>query len=215
LFQFQTVGLIRGEEVQNKMLDFAAEMGMHFQFTTRSLYRAWREEPETLKDILKQLDRPYFIPEGGTNALALPGVAEMYVPAWADFIVAACGTGGTLAGLASSLLPNQTALGIAVLKDQGYLDIEVSQLLSQAKTNNLIPASSGNWQVIREFHGGGYAKVSKELQAFCVRFSMETGIPVEPIYTGKLFFALEKLTESGFFPHGSKILAIHSGGINH
>jgi 1-aminocyclopropane-1-carboxylate deaminase len=215
LFQFQTIGLIRGEKVENPVLDFANKMGMQFQFIERSLFKTWREDPATMQDVLQQFDKPYFIPEGGTNALALPGVAEMNVPDWADVIITACGTGGTLAGLASTVLQHQTTIGIAVLKDQGYLDNEVMNLLSQAKINKLIPESSGKWQLIREFHGGGYAKVSPELQSFCVRFSAETGIPVEPIYTGKVFFALEKLTQLGFFPHGSKILVIHTGGLNH
>jgi 1-aminocyclopropane-1-carboxylate deaminase/D-cysteine desulfhydrase-like pyridoxal-dependent ACC family enzyme len=205
LFGFQTTGIIRGEPVKNPALHFSASLGMQFAFTDRTTFRLWRSD---LNQLVARFPDAYIIPEGGTNVLALHGVAEMAIPDWVDFVMVACGTGGTLAGLATSLLPHQRVLGVAVLKDQGYLDHEVQRLHLAFNSGTF-----DNWRIIRDFHGGGYAKSTLELEQFCVRFVAETHIPVEPVYTGKLFFAWEKLTESGFFPHESKVLLIHSGGL--
>lgn len=205
LFGFQTTGVIRGEPVENTSLAFSAAMGMQFLFVDRSTFRQWREDPSLLSTLFPD---SYIVPEGGTNALALHGVAEIAIPEWVDFVMVACGTGGTLAGLATILMQHQQVFGVAVLKDQGYLDQEVNRLHQE-----YAGTSFQNWRILRDFHMGGYAKSKPELNQFCVRFGEETNIPIEPIYTGKLFFAWEKLAESGFFAIGSKVLLIHTGGI--
>jgi len=98
--------------------------------------------------------------------------------------------------------------GIAVLKNAHYLNQEIVSLLQQAKIKQ-----NNNWSLQTDFHHGGYAKVSVELNNFCTQFSLQTGIPVEPIYTGKMFYGLFKLIEQGYFKRGEHIVALHTGGL--
>ena len=214
-----TAGIIRGEAVSNPTLARAQAAGMHLHFVDRPTYRQLTATPtwQALEDlkIFPGLDQAgtYLIPEGGTNAAALPGCTALareilqqtsHTP---THVAVACGTGGTLAGLIQGLDGSSLALGISVLK--GHFMTDTVAALLQQYTGQTWPG----WRVHETFHHCGYARSSPELAAFIQNFYDRHGILLEPIYTGKLFYALEQLLEAGFFPEGSRVVGIHTGGL--
>ncbi|MCS6969210.1 MAG: pyridoxal-phosphate dependent enzyme [Cytophagales bacterium] len=212
-FGFHTIGFVRGEPSQNPALHFIKQMGMQLHYLNRSTYRQIHQCND-LRSWLENLfpgenfDNCYILPEGGSNPLAVKGCAQIWrhVPTWFDYALCACGTGATLAGLAAGN-PSCYALGISVLKG-GFMDTVVSHLLDQSHFPQV-----NNWKVIDEYHFGGYAKSKPELVQFIANFIESYSIPLEPVYTGKLFFAAFDLLQKGFFPKGSKILILHTGGV--
>ena len=202
-----TIGVIRGEELAGKWqtnptLKMAYEHGMRFHFVPRSDYRL-KHEPSFLQNLAAQFGDFYLLPEGGTNELAVKGCAEILTDedANSDYICSAVGTGGTVAGLINASRPNQTVLGFPALK--GDFLIEEIRTFVQNK----------RWELVTDYHFGGYAKVDQQLIAFINLFKRETGIPLDPIYTGKMLFGIFDLIKMDFFPPGSQILAIHTGGL--
>ena len=145
----------------------------------------------------------YLIPEGGTNELAIKGCEEILSDEDAsfDYICCSIGTGGTITGLINSLFPHQKVLGFPALKGE-FLEDEIR-----------IFAQNENWEVITDYHFGGYGKVSLELIAFMNQFYKESQIPLDPIYTAKMVYGVMNLIEKNYFPKKSKILLIHTGGI--
>jgi len=123
-----------------------------------------------------------------------------------DFWCVACGTGGTLAGMITALLPNQKAIGFSALKGD-FLNKEVERLLGAFNEKQY-----QNWSVNTDYHFGGYAKFDIDLIEFINEFKLKNQIQLDPIYTGKLFFGIYDLIKNGFFPRGATIMAIHSGG---
>lgn len=204
---FKTIGVIRGEELQDKLQDnptlsLAHDHGMRFHFVPRSDYRQKSEE-DFLRILKEEFGDFYLLPEGGTNALAVKGCEEIVTEADSNFhyICSSVGTGGTLAGLINSAKPHQTVLGFPALKGD-FL-----------KQDILTFVRSDRWKLMTNFHFGGYAKVSEELIHFINTFKEETGVPLDPIYTGKLLFGIFELAKQDFFPKGTRILAIHTGGL--
>lgn len=217
-FGFKTTAIIRGESyyANNPTLKKALAWGMELQFVTRQEYKQ-RAESAYLQTLQSEYPHAFIVPEGGSNRFAIRGVMEAMqeiqqqanLPV--DHILTPTGSGGTLAGLVAGAAQSQLktkVTGIAVLKNALYLNQEISALLQQAKINK-----NNNWRLQTEFHHGGYAKVPVELNHFCEQFSLQTGIPVEPIYTGKMFYALFKLIEQGYFNRGENIVALHTGGL--
>ena len=119
-----------------------------------------------------------------------------------------CGTGGTIAGFISGLKGEKFALGFSVLKGASFLREDVSNLLKKVDGKKY-----DNWDINLNYHFGGYAKFNKELAKFVYEFSKKNKILIEPIYTGKMLFGIYDLVSKGFFPKGSKIMAIHTGGL--
>jgi 1-aminocyclopropane-1-carboxylate deaminase len=163
--------------------------------------------------ILKKLDLPdsvYVIPEGGTNRLALRGCCEIIEDCpqkeKIDFWCVPCGTGGTLAGMAVALAPQQKAIGFSVLKGN-FLQVEVESLIT-----DFCGQQFENWSVNTDYHFGGYAKFDERLIEFINGFKAKHAIQLDPVYTGKMFFGIFDLIEKGFFPKGSAIMVIHTGG---
>lgn len=215
IFGFQTIGIVRGEEnlPLNPTLQFCRDCGMELHYLDRATYRT-KNQPAFAEWMAQRFGDFYWIPEGGTNVLALQGSAEMTqeienqldskLP---DYYAVACGTGGTLAGLILGLNHKSQAIGVSVLKGT-FLHEDVTQLLS-GNSN----ASFSNWQMQTAYHCGGYAKFTPELIQFINNFKDQFNIPLDPIYTGKLFFGLFDLIQKDFFPPGSTVLAIHTGGL--
>ena len=204
---FSTIGVIRGEELEtqwqdNPTLRLAHEHGMQFHFVSRSDYRD-KNEPAFLETLREQFGNVYLVPEGGTNELAVKGCTEILTEADAkfDFVCSAVGTGGTLAGLINASQPHQTVLGFPALKGD-FLTEEIRTF-----------AQNNRWRLVTDYHFGGYAKVDQQLIVFINRFKQQTGIPLDPIYTGKMLFGIFDLIKKDFFPSGSQILAIHTGGL--
>ena len=214
-FNVKTTGIIRGEAhyAANPTLSQAQQWGMQLQFVDRKTYRL-KEQAEYLQTIQSQYSDAYIIPEGGSNDLALPGVEDICIELAQqseqpiDHIFTATGSAGTLAGLISGSLkysPETQVHGIAVLKNAHYLSNTVTHFVPQA--------NALNWHLHTDFHEGGYGKISSSLANFCYQFTQQTTIPIEPIYTGKMFYALWQLIEQGFFPVGTHIVAVHTGGL--
>ena len=209
---FKTIGIIRGEEhlPLNSTLQLAQQNGMQLQYMDRSTYRE-KGSPEVEEKLREQFGRFYLLPEGGTNPLAVKGCAEIIdelAPENYEFICTPVGTGGTLAGLLTGLNRRSQVLGFPALKGGSFLKKEVDGLTEayNGKTYH-------NFQLITDYHFGGYAKWKPELLNFIRLFKDITGIPLDPIYTGKMFFGIHDLIEKGFFKPSSRILAIHTGGL--
>ncbi|TGE26297.1 1-aminocyclopropane-1-carboxylate deaminase/D-cysteine desulfhydrase [Hymenobacter metallicola] len=210
---FRTLGLIRGEPTWplNPTLHRATADGMQLHYLDRETYRR-KHEPEVMATLLAETGPAYVLPEGGTNTLALPGCAELITELafQTDFdcVAVACGTGGTLAGLLTGLGGQRTALGVAALKNGGFLRDDIQQLTRQATGKTY-----DNWELLTNYHFGGYASFSAELLDFIQAFELRHGILLDPIYTGKLLFALLALIEQGRFAVGSTVVAVHTGGL--
>ena len=206
-FEFETIGIVRGEELYSKVdsnptLSFARSCGMRLKFVTRQAYKQ-----KTTDDFLLRLSEEfgdfYLIPEGGTNALAVKGCEEILTvhDRSYDYVCCPVGTGGTISGLIKSSFPHQKILGFPALKGD-FLQEEIAKFVTVE-----------NWELITNYHFGGYAKVDDELISFINRFKQSHNIPLDPVYTGKMMYGIYDLIERGYFPEGSKILAIHTGGL--
>ncbi len=213
-FGFSTRGIVRGERVLplNSTLTFLEKCGMELTFASRTAFRE-KAPLAILEDLKIDLSNAYVLPMGGTNCLALPGCAEIIseievqlgdIP---SFTGTACGTGGTLTGIASGLQGRGRALGVCALKGD-FLKKEIAQLLQ----NCALPACH-NLQLFTDYHFGGFARVKPPLIDFINRFKQQHGIQLEPVYTGKLFFAVFDLLEKGFFKKGDTVVLIHTGGL--
>ncbi|MEH8182242.1 1-aminocyclopropane-1-carboxylate deaminase/D-cysteine desulfhydrase [Aeromonas allosaccharophila] len=203
----RTTGIIRGEAdaVSNTTLRDARRWGMDLVFVDRQSYRR-RQDP----DWLAQFDAPdtLIVPEGGSSPLAIPGVAELVgeVPFSPDLWVLPCASGGTLAGLVAGKRDREQILAIAVLKGGGFIADEVCRLHPAA-------ASIPGWRIALDHHDGGYAKFSPALWQWVEDFSADTGLPLEPIYSGKAMWGLFRELAAGRIAPGSKIVFIHTGGM--
>jgi 1-aminocyclopropane-1-carboxylate deaminase len=203
--------IVRGDYADNlsPMLQDLISWGAELNYVDRSTYKR-RDEPAYLAELQQAYPGAVIIPEGGSQQLALQGVGEIIgeLRGTYDYILAPVASGGTLAGLIHA---NQSAaaviIGVAVLKGQSYLESLVTGLLPASA------AANKNWHINHEYHGGGYAKTTSELKAFCEDFFQQRDIPIEPVYSGKLFFALKDLIAKQVFPSGSRILALHTGGL--
>jgi 1-aminocyclopropane-1-carboxylate deaminase len=206
--------IVRGDYSQNlsPMLRDLLSWGTDIQYVDRATYKQ-RAEPEYLQTVATKYPSALVIPEGGSQQQALKGVAEIIqeLTQRYDYILAPVASGGTLAGLIEGLTEtgnNATTqvLGIAVLKGQGYLEQLVESLLT-GRHHKI------DCKINHDYHFDGYAKSNGELKQFCAQFEQQTHIPVEPVYSGKLFYALYQLTLNGYFPNGSRVLALHTGGL--
>lgn len=204
---FETIGVIRGDELRDKIsenptLSFAQECGMRFEFVTREAYRH-KTETAFIEQLQVKFGSFYLVPEGGTNDLAVKGCEEILteLDAHFDFVCSAVGTGGTISGLINSALPHQKVLGFPALKGD-FLQNEIHKFVNNK-----------NWELITDYHFGGYGKVTTEFIEWMNWFYAQTGIPLDPIYTGKMVFGVMDLIQRNYFPPKSKILMIHTGGL--
>ncbi|WP_242082330.1 1-aminocyclopropane-1-carboxylate deaminase/D-cysteine desulfhydrase [Aestuariivivens sediminis] len=204
---FKTVGVIRGHELStriehNPTLHFAKACGMQFKFVSREDYRD-KMSDSFLNALMHDFGKFYLIPEGGTNALAVKGCEEILSETDKDFnyICVSVGTGGTISGLINCSKPGQQVLGFPALKGS-FLHKDISKF-----------ARKSNWTLVNDYHFGGYAKINEALVSFINTFSSAYSVPLDPIYTGKMMFGVMDLIDKGAFPNGSRVLAIHTGGL--
>lgn len=207
-----SIGIIRGEAhyANNSTLTQVKQWGMQLIFVDRKTYRR-RAESEYLFELQQQFPNYLIVPEGGSNQLALSGVAEVIhelnSQTQFDSLMLPVGSGGTLAGLIQSDEAQHNILGIAVLKQDEYL---------QATVNDLLPKhlrQQKNWRIINDFHRGGYAKFSAQDSERLRSFSHDVGIPFEPVYSGKMILALLDLIENNYFEKKHRIMLLHTGGL--
>ncbi len=208
----KSVGVIRGEELgrdlettlaENSTLRKAHEYGMEFVFLSRKAYRN-KTSLETISELRSEFGDFYLIPEGGTNELAIKGCMEILTDedSQFDYICSCVGTGGTISGLINSVTNDQKVLGYSALKGD-FLLKEIQKFVDHQK----------NWGLITDYHFGGYAKYNEKLIHFINEFKKETSIALDPVYTGKMMFGIIDQIRKDKFPRGTKILVIHTGGL--
>lgn len=218
-FGFDTLGVIRGErpQVLSPMLRDVARWGMQLHFVSRSEYQH-KDSPEFHETLGKRYGDFYAIPEGGANAYGLQGAQVM---GWAldrqmqgDYsdVCLACGTGNTLAGVAAGLSKTPSAavnvLGFSVLKGEGTL---ATGILAQHQSLGL---QVNNWRLISGYHGGGYGKkLPATLDIFRRDFERENRVELDPVYTAKMCWGVAQLMAQGYWPRGSRLVLVHTGGL--
>ncbi len=204
-FGFKSTGIVRGEPVDNDTLFICRLHGMELIFTDRERYR---DKQSLFEKYFGNDNKAFFIDEGGASVEGAKGCSEMLdeFSETYDHIFCACGTGTTAAGVINGIESKglQTQFhATPVLKNGEFLRAEIEKFLTKPVDFHLHTA----------YHFGGYGKTTDELIAFIKRFVAETGILIDPVYTGKMFYALYDLAAKGAFKPGEKILAIHTGGI--
>lgn len=203
-FGFSCTGIIRGENVKNETLLLCRLFGMHLIFADRESYH---DKPGLFNRNFGNTTEAFFIDEGGSGILAAKGCSELIdeLPEVYDHLICAAGTGTTAAGILAGInrKPIATKMHvIPVLKGADFLKQDIEKL-----------SNSASFEFHTEYHFGGYAKTNEELLNFIKDFTSSTGILIDPVYTGKLLFAIYDLISKDYFAKGSRILAVHTGGI--
>lgn len=205
--EIKTIGVIRGEELEEKLhenatLSFAKSCGMQLKFVSRTDYKL-KHTASFIDKLHQEFGDFYCIPEGGTNTLAVKGCEEILTETDADFnfICCAVGTGGTISGLINASNSNQKILGFPALKGD-FLQNDISKF-----------AAAKHWELISDYHFGGYAKINSSLVEFINKFKSQNQVPLDPVYTGKMMYGIFDMIEKNYFPENAKILVIHTGGL--
>lgn len=209
---FRSIGIVRGEETLplNLTLEFVTGKGMLLHYISRDAYRK-KNNPAFLEELHTRFGDFYAIPEGGTNDLAVKGCAELgglLGDIDFDHLFLPVGTGGTIAGIIGGLSDQKEIRGVSVLKDGSFLKEEVDTLLR--KNFN---TAYGKLTLLTSYHHGGYARVTEELAGFIAEMKEKHNLPLDPVYTGKLLWAVMQEIKKGSFRKGSTILALHTGGL--
>jgi 1-aminocyclopropane-1-carboxylate deaminase len=215
LLGLATVGVVRGDELAHRALNPSLALceasGMRLLFLDRASYRR-KTEPSVLDAVLAdaglERDSVYVLPEGGSNALGAQGCAALghELRGAADVVAVACGTGGTLAGLAAGLGRDQRALGFPVLRG-GFVGPATRELQRVA-----FGGPVGRWSLDDRFHFGGFGRVPAALDAFAEEFEERHGLAVERLYVAKMLYGLTTLAAEGAFPPGTRVAAVITGG---
>ena len=206
----QFTAIVRGNYSQSitPMLRDLLSWHAHIEYVDKITYKR-RDDDEYLASLRARFPNAYFVPEGGSQQAALLGMAELveeeFNSQFSHFVVPVA-SGATLAGITTAISPQQNAIGIAVLKGQGYLE-------SLVKTLVPLPTTENNWYINHEYHCGGYAKTSAPLLDICDEMTDRYHVPVEPVYSGKVFLALKALLANRYFVRNSRILVVHTGGL--
>jgi 1-aminocyclopropane-1-carboxylate deaminase len=205
-FGLAAVGIIRGEDSskENTTLSYAHQHGMQLEFVSRDTYRQ-KDNLDFLNQLQVKWLNSYVIPEGGANELGVLGCTEILkgLEEMPNYVVVAIGTGTTYRGLLRVNSDKKAKIvGIPVLKGFESFEQELRE-----------ESEMGNGHLIHDYHFGGYAKYKPELVQFINEFKAETGIALDPVYTGKMMFGIFDLASKGFFPKGSSVMAIHTGGL--
>ncbi len=207
LLNISTVAYVRGEQPKlfNPTLKDLVTWGMQLKFISRSSYRELRH----YQSLPEQKPNEYWLPEGGALGYALQGVAEMVeeIDIAYDTICVPCGTGTTMAGMIAASLDQTAVLGFSALKGTHFLEHDVKKLLPDSST------SFCQWSINHDYHFGGFAKTTPTLLDFINGFKHQTGIELEPVYTGKMMYGIYALVKQGYFAKGHRIIAVHTGGL--
>lgn len=197
-------GFIRGEKPArySQTLQDAEALNMQLKFISRDAYK-------NKQAIIEDNPSLYFIPEGGYGKTGAKGAEEIvqFIPGFAsyNYIVCAVGTGTMLAGIANAGLSHQQCIGISVMKNNFSLEKEIPVLLNTGVEERL--------KLLHDYHFGGYAKHKQQLTDFINKMKTDQQLPLDFVYTAKTLFGVYDLVEKSYFPEGSKIIFIHSGGL--
>lgn len=206
---FAAIGIIRGEAPRqwSHTLQEAATHGMQLFFLARNEYNEVKRNP-TSEALREQFGKVYIIPEGGYGTLGAQGAADiMHTTTIENYthIVSAIGTGTTVAGLLHTMRPHQQVVGFSSMKNNFSLKDEIQYLINKPLPDRFC--------LIHDYHFGGFAKYTPELIAFMNTFYHTSNVPLDFVYTAKMMYGIFDLAEKDFFPPHSRILAIHSGGL--
>lgn len=205
----KTIGIIRGEapRLLNPCLQDIINWGMQLKFIKRIDYKQ-KNNSDFLLNLKQEFGDYYLIPEGGNNAKGKQGCAEILneLEDNYDFICCEIGSGTMFSALIQNNKNTHTQfLGFAVMKN--------SQLNKDIKSTLTESATPANWKINHDYHFGGFAKTSAELNAFIRQFKLDHNIQLEPVYSGKLLWGIFDLIKKNHFKRGTKLLAIHGGGL--
>ena len=206
LLSLYTIGIIRGDEgFENDTLKRAKENGMQLHFISREKYKQ-KTEPSFIDDLQEKFGDFYLIPEGGANENGVKGTEEIIkeVDQTFDFITVSAGTGTTASGLCRSLKSDELIV-FPALKGGGFILEEMS--------NYCAPEQLKKVQLQLDYHFGGYGKTKPTQIDFMQSFYSEYNVELDKVYTSKMMFGLFDLIEKKHFKKGTRILAIHTGGL--
>ena len=215
-YGFKTIGIIRGEEnlPLNFTLKTATELGMQLHYIDRTTYKI--KHTQDFKDYLRNIYGAfYLIPEGGTNYYAVNGCMEIIKDSSLyDYVCCPIGTGGTISGITIANKNQSKVIGFPALKNGDFLKDEVhSQINSVTQDEELTDILMESFSLQTDYHFGGYAKINEELINFVREFNSIHGFKWDLIYNGKMAFGVFDLIKKNHFPKGSKILLVHTGGL--
>lgn len=203
----ESMAIIRGDDPQmsNPSLQQMREYGMKLVFVPREAYR---HKEKLTGQYLEKNPEYYYVPEGGQSEDGIKGASEILQPGHNEYtdIICAVGTGTTIAGIVNASATPQKITGICSLK---IPDKSENALLNFIKTNTV----RNNFRLLSDYHFGGYARKNDLLITFMNELYLKENIPTDFVYTGKLFFAVYDLARKKYFAEGSKVLIIHSGGL--
>lgn len=213
--EIPTTFYVRGDgyDPNNPSLEVLKKNGVKLRFIDRRTYRE-KDKPPVLEQLLRVHKRPYVIPEGGSDPRAVPGSAEIWheikeqLERLPDYLVMDLGTGGTFGGVMKVIDPKTRLIGIPVLKGVNW-----EKTLSPIVEKNFESGLGEGIDLLQNYHFGGFAKYNEKLIAFINTFRRDYGIPLDPIYTGKLAYAVVELIKKGYFKPGSMVVWVHSGGL--
>ncbi|PCJ25413.1 MAG: 1-aminocyclopropane-1-carboxylate deaminase [Flavobacteriales bacterium] len=217
-FGFKTIGIIRGDEISplNATLQLAQGNGMIFKYISREQYRANNKYETTfIKELEKEYGQFYLVPEGGSNTLAVKGCTEIInnIKIDYDVICCACGTGGTLTGIIASVNNDKRVLGFSALKGGSFLEKDIRKLLFDYSVQYDCNIENMNWELITDYHLGGFAKIKPELIGFIREFKENHNVVLDFIYTGKMLFGLYDMIKNSSQFDNKTIIVVHTGGI--
>lgn len=208
-FGFGSIGVIRGEEhlPLNPSLRYAVSRGMRLTYQDRATYRE-KTSDAVIEALHREFGEFYLIPEGGSNAEAVRGCAELSeeLDESVDVVFCAVGTGGTLAGVAAGAPPGLVTVGVPVLKGGAFLEDDIVRLQEQ-----VYGTRRGSWRLECYYHFGGYAKRNRELDDFIDDFEQRHGLRLDWVYEAKMMYALVDQVARGTFSRGTTVVALISG----
>lgn len=212
-----TIGIIRGEELNensNDTLIQASTDGMKLVFVDREEY-SWRYEVDYKNQLRIRFGNYLVVEEGGANYYGVLGCTEIIgeIDIKVDQYILATGTGTTTSGLLLAA-NNEKVIGVPVFKNGGFIRDDISELLIYAGLDEETLAEKMEQLTLEtDYHFGGYGRYTQELIDFINHFYQKTGLKLDQIYTGKMFYTLCELIKSDKIPKGSTVMAIHTGGL--
>ncbi|WP_250658717.1 1-aminocyclopropane-1-carboxylate deaminase/D-cysteine desulfhydrase [Alkalimarinus coralli] len=216
--KLKSTGVLRGEIVLplNPTLSECQAWGMNFYPVTRAQYRE-KTSPEFIQRLRDRFGQFYLAPEGGSNVLAVKGMSEVALDVHGkldrcDYLCCAVGSGGTLAGLVAGSSASTKCIGYSALKGANYLKHDIDALINQYQSLSG-EVSLPDYSIDHSYHFGGFAKVKEELLTFIEWFEGQFDIPLEQIYTAKMFYGIFDQIKAGYFKNGQRVVAVHTGGL--
>lgn len=214
-FGFPTVGLLRGHPQLTPTVEDLQAFGMQLHWLGYGGYRA-RHEPGFWLPWLAQYPDLQPVPEGGGGLSGAKGCmqlkamvcAQLNSLGWSDYDGwwLACGTGTTLAGLVLAEKGERPVYGALAVPDDHGVAQQVQSIMQEAGSPR---AAYQLFDACR----GGFAKVDAPLLDFIQQTEHACGIPLEPLYTGKALFALKQHIGAGTFKKATRLVFIHTGGL--